>query len=89
MIKIYGIKCDCCGWKDDNVEFKDYRKYLNRKCYRCGTILLTNKEMFQCKILNYVGLLFDKLKYINPFYWFCKNSKKLSITIEWPKRKSV
>lgn len=59
--KIGGIKCDCCGYRDDTVKYKDYRSWINRPCPRCGANLLTKADykaarrlMRAVKIINLI-----------------------------------
>ena len=49
-IGISGIKCDrdSCGYRDDSVKFKDYKKWVNKPCPKCGMNLLTIKEFLMC-----------------------------------------
>jgi len=46
---IKGIKCDACTWRDDTVEFKDFKQYLNKQCPVCGRSLLTPYDYAVCK----------------------------------------
>ena len=48
---IKGIKCDSCDWKDTNVEYKDYKKYINKPCPVCGANLLTRADYNNCKMI--------------------------------------
>lgn len=43
-LKIHGIKCDHCTYKDMNVQPEDYEAWLNRPCPECGENLLTQKD---------------------------------------------
>ena len=52
-MKIKGIKCDnpICDYRDDSAEYKDYEKWLNKPCPKCGTNLLTEKDLNTTKNL--------------------------------------
>ncbi len=62
-IGISGIKCDrdSCGYRDDSVKFKDYKKWVNKPCPKCGMKLLTRKEFLMCKFLIMVIKLSNKI----------------------------
>lgn len=60
-IIINGIKCDRCDYKDDTVKYKDYRKFINKKCPKCGMNLLTVKEYMMCKFMVGIVKLYNKL----------------------------
>jgi predicted nucleic-acid-binding Zn-ribbon protein len=44
-LKIQGIKCDNCDYRDNNVEFTEYEQYLNKPCPWCGAPLLTQADL--------------------------------------------
>jgi hypothetical protein len=69
---IQGIKCDNprCDYKDMTVQFKDYKKWVNVSCPKCGSNLLTDADM------KLVKRLVKVTKIINFFY------KMLGINIE-------
>lgn len=52
-MRIYGIKCDNpnCDYNDMKVEFKEYDKWLNKPCPKCGENLLTEKDYKSTKTL--------------------------------------
>jgi len=94
-IKISGIKCDHCDYRDDSVQFSDYPKWLNKPCPKCGENLLTQEEYDKClkyyktvDILNKVG---NVLKWLNPFhYWrllFGDKRPTYTATLIYPNRK--
>ncbi len=57
VIRIWGMKCDHCTWKDMSVQVKDYSNYLNKPCPVCGSNLLTEEDW----ILTRVLLWFNRL----------------------------
>lgn len=67
-LSIKGIKCDNpkCDFKDDNVEFKDYAKWLNKPCPKCGKNLLTQTDYDNTKaileIVKITNTMFPKRK---------------------------
>jgi hypothetical protein len=90
-LKIYGIKCDKthCNYRDMDVQFEDYPKYINKPCPLCGTSLLTQEEYDKCvKSYKVMGFL-EKLKWINPFFYLNKLTGAKPETVEYtvPKQK--
>ena len=49
-VKISGIKCDTegCGFSDMDVAFEDYQIWVDSKCPKCNSTLLTQKEYNEC-----------------------------------------
>ena len=92
-VKINGIKCDCCDWRDDTIVFDEYKKFINIDCPNCGSILLTKKEYNEClriyKYVKYYNKLSNIFKWINPMYYyrliFGDKRKTYRTIIEWPK----
>lgn len=63
-IKVGGIKCDNgeCDFKDMGVLFDNYNEWLNKPCPKCGSNLLTQKDLDSTKILiDLTALLQDVL----------------------------
>ncbi|EGT5649376.1 hypothetical protein [Clostridium botulinum] len=59
-LNIKGIKCDNpnCDYKNDKVEFKDYEKWLNKSCPKCGSNLLTKEDLETTKsLINMANIL--------------------------------
>lgn len=58
---IKGIKCDNpdCNFRNDTVDFRNYRDWLNKPCPKCGSNLLTQKDLnavkFLIKIINIIN----------------------------------
>lgn len=50
-LSIKGIKCDNpnCDYINKDVEFKDYKKWINKPCPKCGANLLTQKILTALK----------------------------------------
>ena len=74
QIKISGLKCDHCTFRDDDVLFKDYKKSIGRRCPLCGEVLLTKEEYDECVLLyariNKLNKIGDIIKWFNPMhYW--------------------
>ena len=70
-VKISGIVCPECKWRDDTVEFSEYPSYLNKVCSHCQYgILLTTEEYSQClRIIQAVERyenFVEKMKWLNP-----------------------
>lgn len=80
-IKISGLKCDTkhCNYRNDDVTFEEYPKYLNSRCPICNSNLLTQEDYNTCLKLYKSVDLYNKItnffKYFNPFFWFNKNKK--------------
>lgn len=47
-----GLKCDHCDWKDTDIPFEEYHKYVNAKCPVCGGVILTEADYAACKALK-------------------------------------
>ena len=58
-IKISGIKCDSCDYKDDSVDRENYLEYVNKECPDCGNILLTQREYDEVSLIEGVVANFD------------------------------
>lgn len=43
-LKVSGIKCDHCTYRDDSVSQNDYKFYVNKPCPDCGANLLTVED---------------------------------------------
>lgn len=45
-MQVAGLKCDNpnCDYIDMSIRLEDYEKYLNAKCPKCGSILLTESD---------------------------------------------
>lgn len=43
---VQGLKCDApgCDYRDDTVEFKDYKQCVDKPCPKCGAPLLTKAD---------------------------------------------
>lgn len=73
-INISGLKCDYCNYRDDEVQFSEYKNSIGRLCPVCGNNLLTEKEYFSClryhKTIDVLNKINNVVKWINPFhYW--------------------
>ena len=74
QVKYSGLKCDCCDYRDDEVRFEDYEKYIGYPCPKCRESLLTKEDYQKClrlikavKIANAIGKL---LKWGNPLHYY-------------------
>lgn len=65
-LNIGGIKCDnaACDFRNDNVENKDYKKWLNKPCPKCGENLLTKADYRSTKFLI---ILVNAINFISMF----------------------
>jgi len=61
FIEIKKILCDVdgCGYEDTNVDLDNYKTFVNRKCPKCGSILLTEDAFKKFKSIQ---TSFDRLE---------------------------
>lgn len=65
-INMSGLKCDnpTCDYVDISIDVKDYEKWVNVKCPKCGEILLTeadyNNTKFLLEIVDLANKIFPK-----------------------------
>ena len=80
--KISGIKCDNpdCDFADHNVEFKDYDKWLNKPCPKCGQNLLTEQDYETCQFLFNLTNTINEIA-SNEIYNFDNNDQQAFISI--------
>lgn len=69
--EISGIKCDTshCNYRDDNVKFEDYPKWINKPCPVCGGNLLTQSDYDTCVTMYKVARVSHSLRWLNPFFY--------------------
>lgn len=50
----WGLICDnpICDWRDDIIDFDDYKNYVNMACPKCGENVLTKHDLKNAKRLN-------------------------------------
>ncbi|ENK0558023.1 hypothetical protein AB2T19_002832 [Clostridium botulinum] len=62
-LNIKGIKCDNpdCDYRNDKVEFKDYKNWLNKPCPKCGSNLLTKEDLEMTKSLINVANIANRV----------------------------
>lgn len=92
---ISGLKCDHCDYRDDSVQFSEYKESIGKPCPKCGNSLLTQEEYDNClkyyKGVNVYNKIGNVLKWFNPFhYWrliFGDRRLEHSMTIKYPNRK--
>lgn len=72
-INVGGIKCDNkeCDFKDMTVLFKDYDKWLNKPCPKCGSNLLTQQDY------DAVKELIDIVEIVNDYLPEAKDDEQL------------
>lgn len=51
----WGLVCDnpSCDWRDDTIKFKEYKKWINAPCPKCGQNVLTEHDMENALKLNF------------------------------------
>lgn len=70
ITKMGGLKCDNhkCDWNDMSIDVKDYKKYINHKCPKCGENVFTKREYYEFKvmliIIKTINLIINLL-----FFW--------------------
>jgi hypothetical protein len=74
QVKYSGLKCDCCDYRDDEVRFEDYEKYINYPCPKCREPLLTKEDYQTClRLINavkFANAISRVLRWINPFHYY-------------------
>jgi hypothetical protein len=67
-----GLKCDNpkCDWEDKTISFKDYEKYIDSPCPKCGENILTQEDynmavLFHASVDLVNSLSDEELKAIN------------------------
>lgn len=50
LLNISGIKCDNpnCDYRNNEVRFEDYAKWIDKPCPKCGQNLLTQQDYNFC-----------------------------------------
>lgn len=79
QVKYSGLKCDCCDYRDDEVRFEDYEKYINYPCPKCREPLLTKEDYQKCLRLNLMNKLElgqNQYKYRNILQVQARQTKK-------------
>lgn len=68
--KIGGIKCDnpLCDYRDETVDYREYKEWINRPCPKCGANLLTKADyrafkrlLALLKVSNFIAKALIKL----------------------------
>ncbi len=93
-VKISGLKCDHCNYRDDGVLFSEYKDSINKSCPKCGESLLTEKEYNDClkyyKGVEIINKISNITKWLNPFYYwrliFGDKREQVKTTIKFPNR---
>jgi phage FluMu protein Com len=69
-VNFSGLKCDHCSYRDDSVAWEDYEKYIDSKCPKCNSNLLTLEDYIKCvKIVSTINKFNNITKWFNPFYY--------------------
>lgn len=67
------VKCDKCNYKEENIQFNELSKYVNKPCPKCGDVLVTIEEyntlLFINNSIKNINKISNILKWINPFYY--------------------
>ena len=94
--KISGIKCDTphCNYREKDVKFENFPKWINKRCPVCGRNLLTQSEYDKCIKLydNFEKSqkILHKLRWINPMFYINvllgRSPKLYETTYKFPKR---
>ena len=69
--KATGLKCDTkgCDYRDDSIQSKDYHKWVNATCPKCGHSLLTPQDYKLVKRLE-IGMMIINIV-CSPFVIVC------------------
>jgi len=73
-----GLKCDnpCCDWIDMSIPTKDYRKWVNAKCPKCGCIVLTKRDYKAHRLLTGLVRVINFIYFFIPKKWLKKKLEK-------------
>lgn len=73
-----GLKCDNpdCDWIDMSIESKDYRKWLNAPCPKCGSNLLTDADYKAFKAIRVMTKMINFVYFFIPKKWLKKKLEK-------------
>lgn len=73
-VKYSGLKCDCCEYRDDEVTFDEYEKYINYPCPKCREPLLTKEDYLRClkviRLVKFTNRIGNVLKWFNPLHYY-------------------
>jgi hypothetical protein len=63
--KIRGLKCDRpgCGWSDMTIPYKEYPKWLDCPCPKCGASVLTKADYATCRQVKRLELAVNVLAF--------------------------
>lgn len=94
-VQYYGLKCDCCDYRDDEITFEEYKNYINYPCPKCREPLLTKEDYERCiRVLSVVRIgnaIGKVLKWVNPFHYyrsiFGDKRTFCDVTIKYHKKK--
>jgi hypothetical protein len=73
-----GLKCDNpdCDWIDMSIPMKDYKKWINAPCPKCGSNLLTKQDYKMVKVLNGFVRVINFIYFFIPKKWLKKKLEK-------------
>ncbi len=73
-----GLKCDNpdCDWIDMSIPIKDYKKWINAPCPKCGSNLLTKQDYKMVKVLNGLVRVINFIYFFIPKKWLKKKLEK-------------
>ena len=87
-IKISGLKCDFCNYRDDSIPFEKYKESIGLPCPMCRHSLLTQEEYDDCLKLyanaEKINKVENVLKWLNPLHYYrlIFGDKREMITME-------
>lgn len=60
---VSGLKCDNpeCNYKDETIQYSEYKNYINYPCPCCGSPLLTKKDYRLVKRFELFTKIFNKV----------------------------
>lgn len=73
-LKISGLKCDKCSFKDDDIKIQDYIYLVNKPCPACGSNLLTEQDFRSVQLLAKIANN-PIVKFLDCFFGFLKKIK--------------
>ncbi len=73
-----GLKCDNpeCDWIDMSIPVKDYKKWINAPCPKCGSNLLTEQDYKLSRMIHGLVKIVNFVYFFIPKKWLEKKLKK-------------
>lgn len=80
-LKISGLKCDKCDFKDDDIKMQDYIYWVNKPCPKCGSNLLTEQDFKSVQLLSKV-VNNPIVKFLDWFFGLFQKKKTFKVDMD-------